>query len=179
MRQAQFHQFDMIRNFYESDNEYGIFCEDDIIIRNDFMEKLPMIIDDFNKLKLDVLLLGYLCNTDLLKLSNFPVLLNKENLYYLGYSGMDSVWGTQMYLISRTYAYDMLRKYSNGYAEKTLENKELTPFSADWIITKQGNHALIYPLFVIEKFDKNYSDSDQHSCHIKSYEFTYKPELFD
>jgi hypothetical protein len=53
---------DMLKTFLESDADYGIFCEDDILVRKDFSMHLPHIIRDFADLKLDVLLLSYLIN---------------------------------------------------------------------------------------------------------------------
>ena len=39
--------FDLIREFYfNTEKEYGIFCEDDIYIRKDFIVQLPKIIDN-------------------------------------------------------------------------------------------------------------------------------------
>ena len=168
---------DMIRSFYESDKEYGIFCEDDIIIRKDFIKNLPEILTDFNKLKLDILMLGYLCENKIDEYSNFPTFLDKGTFKYLRYP--DDLWGTQMYMISRAHALKILSKYYYGYAEKTLINRELTPFSADWTITKEGNRALIYPLTAIENFNKVYEDEHQTRAHRNCYKFSYKPELFD
>jgi GR25 family glycosyltransferase involved in LPS biosynthesis len=168
---------DMIRTFYESDKEYGIFCEDDIIIRNDFIKNLPDIIADFNKLDLDILMLGYLCENKIDEYSNFPTLLVKEPFKYLHYP--DDLWGTQMYMISKAQALKILSKYYYGYAEKTLIDRSLTPFSADWTITKEGKRALIYPLIAIENFNKIYDDEHQTRAHRNCYKFSYTPELFD
>lgn len=168
---------DMIRAFYDSDKEYGIFCEDDIIIRNDFMSRLPNIIANFNMLGLDILMLGYLCENRIDEYSNFPTLLVDEPFKYLDYP--DNLWGAQMYMISKTQALRILSKYYYGYAEKTLTDKSLTPFSADWTITKEGRRALMYPLVAIENFNKIYEDENQTRAHKNCYTFSYTPELFD
>ena len=60
---------EMIKYFYETELEYGIFCEDDILIHKDLKQMLPTILDDFNKMNLDVLLLGYLLQFKLLILN--------------------------------------------------------------------------------------------------------------
>jgi hypothetical protein len=168
---------DMIRIFYESGKEYGIFCEDDIIIRNDFIQTLPDILEDFNKLGLDILMLGYLCENYIDRYCNFPTLLTREPFKYLGYP--NDLWGTQMYMISRAHALRILSKYYYGYAEQTLKNSSLTPFSADWTITKEGQRALMFPLVAIENFKEVYEDVHQTRSHTACYKFTYRPELFD
>ena len=64
---------DMLRLFLNEGTKFGIFCEDDILIRRDFGQHLPQIVEHFKELKLDVLLLGNLCsNPDFRYCSNFP-----------------------------------------------------------------------------------------------------------
>ena len=47
---------DMINDFYyNSSAEFGIFCEDDILIHKDIIQLLPKILKDFTKMNLDVL----------------------------------------------------------------------------------------------------------------------------
>jgi GR25 family glycosyltransferase involved in LPS biosynthesis len=168
----------LIRQFYESDKPYGIICEDDIVIRNDFITHLPTILDDFNSLNLDILLLGYLCEFEIDTYNNFPTKkISRAPFKYLDYP--NDTWGTQMYLISKSQAYTILCKYYYGYAEKTLKDKTIEPFSADWTITKTGNRALIYPLVAIEDCKKELEHENHSRAHKNCYTFSYKPELFD
>ena len=51
-----------IRDFLATPNEYGIICEDDFHLRKTFVDDIHIAIDGFKRLKLDVLLLGYLIN---------------------------------------------------------------------------------------------------------------------
>jgi GR25 family glycosyltransferase involved in LPS biosynthesis len=149
----------MIHNFYyNTTKSYGIFCEDDIVIHKDFKNKFIDIITNFENLKLDVLLLGYLSTFNL---SNSYK--NKTTNYY---EYPDNLWGTQMYMLSRTSAKAILDIYYNGisYIEKSLNNN-LPPLSADWTITKYGNRALYFPLLVIENDDKIYNDHGQYYLH--------------
>ena len=167
---------DMIHMFQQSDNEYGIFCEDDIILAKDFTKLLPEIIKCFNKLNLDILMLGYLCENKIDAYSNFPTLLTMGEFKYLGYP--EGLWGTQMYLISKAQASRILSKYYEGYAERTLQDKTLSPFASDWTITKEGRRALLYPLIVVEKV-ATYDDENQQRSHANCYAFSYDKERFE
>ena len=167
---------DMIHKFKQSENEYGIFCEDDIILSKDFTKLLPDIIKNFNTLKLDILVLGYLCENKIDDYSNFPTLLTMGEYKFLGYP--EGLWGTQMYLISKAQASCILSKYYEGYAERTLHDKTLSPFAADWTITKEGRRALLYPLIVVEK-PTSCDDENQERSHANCFSFSYDKERFE
>jgi hypothetical protein len=64
------------------------------------------------------------------------------------------LWGTQMYVLSRKYAKNVIDTYSDifAYAEKAEIDKTMHPLSADWTITKNGNRALLFPMLAFEKF---------------------------
>lgn len=166
---------DMIYQFYYHSNKtYGFFCEDDILIHKDLKKLLPKIIQGFENLKLDVLLLGYLITFPISEhyqefrfknnISTFT-----ENFSFNYHEFNNDIWGTQMYMISRENAKKILDKYYVGYLEKIVTNSSLTPFSADWTITKDGNRALLYPLLVIEDGKKLYDHTGQHNLHYYSY----------
>jgi len=168
---------DMIHQFYYNTNkEFGIFCEDDVMIHKNFKNYLPKIFEDFKLLNLDVLLLGYLLCDNIRdgSYNGYTVINNElvcyEEFPYKYYNYPDDCWGTQMYLLSRENAKKILDKYYIGYAEQTrIENNNLTPFSADWIITKDGNRALLYPLIVIEDGKKTFDHHGQNHHHYYSY----------
>jgi len=167
---------DLIKKFYDSDNKYGIICEDDILIRTDFMERLPELVEDFEKLELDILMLGYLCENPIDTYRNFPILHTRGEMKYLGYP--DGLWGAQMYLISKAHAAALLSKFAEGYAEKSL-TEAIAPFSPDWTLTKEGRRALVYPLLVVERYTDGYGDEHQNRAHFKCFHYTYTPERFD
>ena len=168
---------DMIHQFYyQSNKKYGIFCEDDILIHKDFKILLPKIIHDFEYLKLDVLLLGYLITFSIHENNqylDFQLKNNEsfktENFSFHYHNFANDIWGTQMYMISRENAKKILDKYYIGYLEKTVLDSSLTPFSSDWTITKDGNRALLYPLLVIEDGKKKYDQIGQHNYHYYSF----------
>lgn len=174
---------DMIKIFYnDSTLDYGIFCEDDIYIHKDLKNFMPQIIKDFKALNLDVLLLGYLVPFQIKSYYNGFHLKNNnlksEGLKYHNFA--DDVWGTQMYMLSKKHARTILEKYDvlSGYALKTLTDNTLTPFSADWTITKEGNRALISPCLAVEdgksnmiQYDNSYEQFIFHKrCHEAHYD---------
>lgn len=172
-----FGHFDMIHKFYyNSDYEFGIFCEDDILIHKDFKNNINNIINNFVELKLDVLLLGYLLPFKLDNSVNYYDFHKKEtndqmNNKYIYYDYNNNLWGAQMYMLSRKQAKYLLDKYGNdsGYADSTLNNPNLTPFSSDWTITKEGNKAIIYPMIALEDNTTNYQDDGQNYIHQGTY----------
>lgn len=170
---------DMIYKFYnDTDKEFGIFCEDDIYIHKNFSDKLTEITEKFRVLNLDVLLLGCLITEKIQDYHHgFQVLDSTPNHKYHCYP--DHVWGTQMYMISRNNAKKILDKYYNGYAEKTLEDgNSLTPFSADWTITKDGNRAIIYPMVAAEDGKSFYEHWGQNEKHKQAHLHNYNAEEF-
>jgi GR25 family glycosyltransferase involved in LPS biosynthesis len=175
---------DMIHKFVNnSTKEQAIFCEDDILIRNDFIRQMKNIIEIFIKSNLDIFLLGYLCENPIDQYSNFPeksvVKPNWFPFKILEYTLNNSVWGAQMYMLSKKHARILLDKYYTDYAEQTLYTYNMTPFSADWTITKDGNRALVYPPIAIENNDSSYDECVQLREHNACFKFCYSKELFE
>jgi hypothetical protein len=174
---------DMIKEFYDSDNEYGIFCEDDILINKDLPSLIPSIIDNFKKLNLDILLMSCLFTYDIdyYKYCWHTLAVSvHQNREYNFHSYADKVWGAQMYLISKKYAKELLDKYyiNSGYLSRSLFEKDYIPFSVDWTITKNGKRALIYPMMALENRDVNYEDKGQELCRNLCFELNYKQDIF-
>lgn len=180
---------DMIKMFYNDPSlEYGVFCEDDILIHKDIKKLIPQLINDFQYLKLDVLLLGYLCP---FKITSFfegfhlkhEVCYSATNIRYHDFT--NDIWGTQMYLLSKENAKRILDKYdeASNYALKTLSpDARMIPFSADWTITKDGNRALTSPCLAIEDpsyFATSYEmPSWQYNFHLACYNSNYSDDVF-
>lgn len=179
---------DMISDFvHNTDKEFGIFCEDDIYIHKDLKQLMPKLMTDFNHLQLDVLLLGYLLYFKIEKNNYFHDYSLKDNSsssdnssIYSYHNYPDSVWGTQMYMLSRESAKKLLDKYdfSSGYAEQTLHDPTLVPFTADWTLTKDGNRALITPILAVEDNQTNYEHHGQRNFHWTCFNAHFVPELF-
>ena len=174
---------DMINDFYYNTNkDYGIFCEDDIAIHKDLKTLMPNIIRDFSFMKLDVLLLGYLLPFKLEPYVNyihFPIKYiqpNNQQCRYYNYP--NDLWGTQMYMLSRDSAKKLLDKYNYGYADDSLCNKTDVPFSADWTLTKDGNRAMIYPMLALENNTSYHHDIGQRNLHQGTFNIHYSENLF-
>lgn len=173
---------DMIHKFYYNTcKPYGIFCEDDILIHTQLKEYLLKIIPFFKDLNLDVLLLGYLLSHPIYENSlEFNEIILYNNNYdstefpFKFYHFCQELWGTQMYMLSRENAKTLLDKYYNGnYLKEYIQNPNITPFGADWTITKDGNRAMVYPLLVIEDGKKKYEVDFQEEYHSKSFLTNY------
>lgn len=171
---------DMMNHFvYNSKKEYMILCEDDIIIHKDFTEKLPLAINVMKTHNLDILLLGYLCSNPVDTYSNFPQIKTEhssDTFKVLEY--IEETWGAQMFIITKTHAIRMLSKYYNDYSIKTLSNSSMTPFSSDWLLTKDGKRALVYPLLVLENGHSDYEDEGQRNNRINCFHFSYRENTF-
>lgn len=150
---CMFGHLDMIRHFLDnSDSQFGIFCEDDILIDTDFIPRMEEILCDFKQMNLDVLLLGYL----------FPYVLDHsgKNTYHPYSPPPATIWGTQMYMVSREWARAIIQKYGNADSPTLYD-----PFSADWTITQEGNRRIVYPMLAIEDGNGKYDDEGQNYLH--------------
>lgn len=174
---------DMISDFYSNTTKpYGIFCEDDIHIHKDLNAILPSIATDFEAAHLDVLLLGYLAtfNAGNITLPGFeliPIQYQSDYRFHNYNHPSIDIWGTQMYMLSREHAKRILDRYDydSGYAERSLQDRSMVHFSADWTITKDGRRAIITPLLSVESYDysKPYEYGPQDNFHRRSHEVHY------
>jgi hypothetical protein len=159
---------DMIRWFvYHTEDAFGIFCEDDILIHTNFSKMLPALEACMKRQSLDVLALGYLCENPIDGYSNFPTLEEKTDAFpfkILGYP--DSLWGTQMYMLSREHAKQLLDLYEHSAADAYGQ-----PFAADWTLTKQGRRALVYPMLAIEDGNAPSEPGGQRDSRIRCFAF--------
>ena len=174
---------DMINDFYyNSSAQFGIFCEDDILIHKDIIQLLPKILNDFTKMKLDVLLLGYLLpftldnnnNTNNSYFVDYNNSFKYNSVKYNYYTYPNDLWGTQMYVLSKSSAKHILDKY---YVERG-DNDDL-PFSSDWTITKYGKRAMIYPMIAIEQCPTPSSSlTEQDKFHLKCHTTHFDEIIF-
>lgn len=179
---------DMIFYFYNNTKkEYGIFCEDDLLIHQNLLEFMPKITADFKALELDVLLLGYLVqhkidetipNFELKNNNNNNTIINSMDQKYKYHNYHDQIWGAQMYMLSRKQAGVLLDKYYYNYADKTIKDTTMCPFAADWTLTKDGNRALIYPMISCENGIFNYENQGQKIFHQNCFTISCDKENF-
>jgi hypothetical protein len=175
---VMFQHLDSIRHFYEQTQEtFCIVCEDDIRLSRTFLEDLKKLIPAIQEHVFDVVMLGYLLPYKIdmstcLHKQYFQVIDHCDRFIFHEYP--TDIWGTQMYLVTRSYAKHLLDKYTVDYALQHDTNN----FSSDWIITKDGKRALIEPMIAVEE-GRNLSDNgDQIDYHKRCYETNYDPSLY-
>lgn len=169
---------DAIRHFYEQTQSLRcIVCEDDIHISKDLLIDLDQITLQFEQLQLDILLLGYLLpfKIDMNTHSHqqyFPVIDRTDKYVFHRYP--DDLWGTQMYMISREYAKYLLEVYTLQYAINNIDK----PYSSDWIITKNGNRAMIHPMMAVEEGTVINDCGPQSGFHKQCHLINYDPQKY-
>jgi hypothetical protein len=172
---------DMIRIFYEeTDKEYGIFCEDDILIRKDFLTYLPQLVQDTREMKLDILLMGYLTNQIIQAFPGFEEKIDNhvKDFPFKYHNYPEHIWGAQMYMIPRYHAKYLLEKYAPPYAEESLTNRSLRCFNSDNCITKEGHRSILYPMIAVEDGKTDYVDEGQQYFHKVCFATNYVEGLF-
>jgi hypothetical protein len=153
----------LIRRFVEETGAaHGIVCEDDIYLRRTIRRDLPAIVRAFDTRELDVLLLGYL----------WPWRDGAEEYCFHDYG--DDLWGSQMYLLSRQHAVNLLATYTLDHALAHWPQ----PFSADWIVTKRGRRARLSPMLAVEEGGVTTTDAGQIEFHRRCAEAQYDPALY-
>jgi GR25 family glycosyltransferase involved in LPS biosynthesis len=163
----------LIRQFYDSEYEYGIICEDGIFLHKNLKNDIPKLIEDFNVLNLDILLMGYLIACPFIP---DGVILKKNENYSSIYKMITPLWGAQMYMISKKYAKECLDRYAETekyiYLEEDVEKERLLPpeeSASDWSITKNGNRAICHPMLAIKDGSKFYEDLGQRRIHHETF----------
>ena len=165
----------IIREFLDTGEDRCIICEDDVMLRRNMAVHLPHILYQFDSLKLNMMLLGYLTPD---RYSN-PM----ENWNLLPYEF--NVYGTQMYVISRAHAEFIWSTCAphTGAGVAHLTDPALMSFNADWIITKAVDYNLrvkLTPLMAIEERGggKGYGDAFQEYWHDLCHDTHYSSDLF-
>ena len=161
---------DSIRHFVEeTQNDFCIVMEDDILVSRDIVNDLPGIIETYNNLQLDVLLLGYLIQFKIYD-HNKCFTLKERNDKYSYYDFPCDLWGSQMYMISRNHGINLIERYTIEHAINTIGAE---PFSPDWTLTKYGRKAIIYPMIAVEEGGTKadlYSEIQYHlNCYLANY----------
>ena len=158
---------DMIRHFLRSENEFGVFCEDDIRIRRDLARTLPIAFDAYERIGLDVLLAGYLVA--------YPVMSHDSGEHrpvepvFGFFDYHDQIWGSQMYILGRDGAARVLGAFA--------EPASVPAFSPDWTITKFGRRAIIYPMLAVEEGSTQTDHWGHQDFHARCAAVQYDPAL--
>jgi len=155
----------MIRFFVEdSTASHGVFCEDDVHLRLTLADDLTQMAEAFDRLSLDVMLLGYL----------WPYRESPPDAPFAFRDYPDDLWGAQMYMLSRSRARQILDSYELPGA---LERRSV-PFASDWTITKEGRRARVVPMLAVEEGGTFTSDGGQVDFHRRCFEAQYDAEHY-
>lgn len=167
----------LIEFLNNSDKEFGMFFENDVYISRSLPSDISFLCNRMKLYDLDILLTGYLidydpgnCNNS----GNENVDIDTIGFYQYDYD----LWGSQSYIVTRKHAQYLVNKYTEDYLKQTLLDSTLTPFSADWTITKDGNKALVYPMYAVEEGNINALDIGHINFHKSCTAFNYKPHLY-
>ena len=165
---------DSLKHFLEqTDKEFCIVCEDDIHISKNLRNDLPEIVEQFKEQDLDVLLLGYLSMYPVDTETNTHFTLKSRSKKYKYANFPDDLWGSQMYMMSRKHAKNVLEQFGPDY----ILTGEL-PYNPDWILTKTGNRALIVPMLAVEEGDTKTDHGGQNEFHRRCFECNYDRDLY-
>lgn len=164
---------DSLKHFVENTtHDFCVVCEDDVMISKHLKEDLNEFIEMYDKFSLNVLLLGYLMPYKLEDShSYFDTLASTDKYKYKTFP--DDVWGSQMYLVSRKNAIDMVERYQ---PEFILKNPEI-PYSADWTLTKYGNRLMVYPMLGVEEGSIQTDHCGQNNFHQHCYTVNFNPDI--
>jgi len=162
---------DSLRHFLnETTANQCIVCEDDILISNRIKLHFPEIVSSFHHLKLDVLLMGALIPYYVDPDTNYHYERRFRTEKYQYTKFPEDLWGSQMYMISRKNAEHLLATYPPEYITREPEVGESKyPYNPDWILTKRGNRAMIYPLLAVEEGHSKSGDWSECNYHERCF----------
>jgi GR25 family glycosyltransferase involved in LPS biosynthesis len=171
---------DNISKFVESGKPYGLFCEDDVHIHKNLGKELPIIMGEFNAMKLDILLLGYMKTSPVeWWQSGYPLVYDGVPAKYRYHRYPQDQWGIHLYMLSQSYAKTLLKEFGPDYAERAFNDSSLTCCNPDWIISKYTqNRALRYPMMAVEDGNGYYEHLGQGEFHRESHRQNYREDEF-
>lgn len=174
---CMFGHIKMLTEFVErSDKEFCMVFEDDVYISKDLTSDIKFLCNRMRRYKLDILLTGYLVNYIPATVTCQPWLSKLDMIGFYNYP--HDLWGTQSYIVTRSYATTIISKYNEEYLKQTLQDSSLTPFSSDWTITKYGNRAMVYPMYAVEEGNINSTHSGQINFHKDCTSLNYNPDIY-
>ena len=167
---------DSVRHFIEHTNlEYCVVCEDDILVSKYLKMDMENIIQTYEKLDLDVMLLGYLVPYEIVDTNSYYPLKERNHMFsYHDYP--DDLWGSQMYMVSRKHGLALLDRFTIDHAVETMYGP--IPFSPDWTLTKWGKKVIVYPMIALEEGDTKCDLDSEISYHQRCFKHNYVARVF-
>ena len=172
---------DNLKRFYATGKKYGFTSEDDVHISKTLADQMPTIIREFEEMKLDVLLLGYMTLhpiKDWWTGYHFMYPYDEKREYqYHAYP--EQQWGIHLAMFSREYAKQVIDTLTDDYAERALHDDSLAPANPDWTLTKlTKRRALRYPMLAVEDGKGHYDHWGQGEYHRNSHKANYDADTF-
>jgi GR25 family glycosyltransferase involved in LPS biosynthesis len=170
---------DMIQRFLHTEQPYGIFCEDDILVNRTLPDHIQNIMEECKEMQVDCLLLGYMITFKVEGwMEHYEEIHPFPSRPYRYHNYPDELWGVHMYMLSRAGALKIIETYANGYAD--VPNNV---FSPDWTISKCPGvkRAIIYPMFAVEDGKdtmEHYNHDGQYQFHMNTFKHNYISEVF-
>ncbi len=161
MTRSFFNYVRMFEEFLASDFEFGVFLEDDVILRRGFYVDLFSSCKAMKFLELDVLLIGYLIYTPPEHWPGCKKIAHLSGAEF--YEFDDELWGTQGFILTREQAAEYVRLYNDKEWLRTTKET----LSADWQFTKRGRRLLQYPPLVREEGEVKTLHAGQQTFHRK------------
>ena len=147
-----------IQIFIDSEEEYGIICEDDVLFHNEFKEKYNDIIKNVPE-NCNFVGIGYL----VLWWQYYGWVGKDPTLHNLRPVIPETTWGMICYRISKSYAKLVVNLFNNLPPEKWLEH-------TSEIIIKKSNGVLVWPQLVLEEISNSTIRKDsQRDFHVASF----------
>jgi len=170
---------DMIQRFLRTEQPYGLFCEDDILVNRTLPDHIQNIMEDCKEMQVDCLLLGYMMTFKVEGwMANYEEIHTGVSRSYRYHNYPEELWGVHMYMLSRAGALKIIETYAHGYADIPDH-----VFSPDWTISKCPGvkRAIIYPMFAVEDGKdtmEHYNHEGQYQFHMNTFKHNYIPEVF-
>lgn len=163
---VMWNHLDMIKAFLHSDNDYGVFCEDDIYIRKTFAEDIQEVIRLYERSGVELILLSWLTTFCPYNCVYFFEPYECDKPIFTLHQYPNHCWGAHMYFMNKKHAEAILNFFTLDFATKTLdESNNLPPWASDWTITKWGKRAALWPMLGVEYGIVNTTNEGQVSFH--------------
>lgn len=134
----------IIEDFYnESDKEYCVILENDVFIKKSFAYDLPKMCQKLTQLGLDVLLIGSLLTVTPDQMGFYKIFTDSDQVGY--YQFPDDLWGSHGFIINKKHAKYLIDLLTFEFVG------QLEGVGGDWIYTKFGKRALMWPPLVVEE----------------------------
>ena len=152
----------MLQQFIDSQYDYVIFCESNLTIKKYIKDDICKILYFMEKYDYDLILLGYL----LVKFEQLDhrwhFIKKYRDIDFYSYD--NNLWGSHMFIHTRKSAIKLL-----DFISKNNESKQI-PNSVDWIFTKFGKRALVYPPLAISNNKNDAYYIECYNSNIKYFE---------